>query len=73
MIWPRQLVMAPNMCLGNGNEGRGLVYPAKAITQEPATRARSLIASNNSRAIGSCFGRCEATERPSACVILLRR
>jgi hypothetical protein len=73
MIRPRRLMMAPNMRLGNGNEGRGLVYPAKAITQEPATRARSLIASDNGRAAGSCFGRCETTERPSECVILLRR
>jgi hypothetical protein len=40
MIRPRRLVMAPNMRLGNGNEGRGLVYPAKAITEEPTARAR---------------------------------
>jgi hypothetical protein len=73
MIRPWRLMMAPNMRLGNGNEGRGLVYPSKTITQEPATRARSLIASDNSRTVGPRFGHRETTERPSESVILLRR
>jgi hypothetical protein len=73
VIRPWWLMMAPNMRPGNGNEGRGVVDLSKTITQEPATRVRSLIASDNSRTVGPRFGHRETTERPSESAILLRR